>query len=165
MSGQLSHELEVNVPASDAWELYDRLGLAKLVVEDGSIVEKIEVIEGDGGIGTILKKALALFKEIQALYGFSVQREKFTKYDNEKRMKELEVMEGGYLDLGLTLFRVRFEIIEKNNDSCIIKSTIEYDIKEEVVANTSYVTTDLVAKIAEIAKKYLIKNKATKNAK
>nr|POE77075.1 s-norcoclaurine synthase [Quercus suber] len=143
MSGQLSHELEVNVPASDAWELYDRLGLAKLVVEDGSIVEKIEVIED----------------------GFSVQREKFTKYDNEKRMKELEVMEGGYLDLGLTLFRVRFEIIEKNNDSCIIKSTIEYDIKEEVVANTSYVTTDLVAKIAEIAKKYLIKNKATKNAK
>ena len=56
MSRQLSHELEVNVPASEAWELYGRLGLAKLLVEDGSIVEKIEVIEGDGGIGTILKK-------------------------------------------------------------------------------------------------------------
>ncbi|KAK7816681.1 hypothetical protein CFP56_043724 [Quercus suber] len=42
MSGQLSHELE-------AW-------VSKLLVEDGSIVEKIEVIEGDGGIGTILKK-------------------------------------------------------------------------------------------------------------
>ena len=93
-----------------------------------------------------------------------MQREKFTKYDNEKRMKELEVMEGGYLDLGLTLFRVRFEIIEKDNDSCIIKSTIEYDIKEETIANTSYVTTDLVAKIGEIAKNFLIKNKATKNA-
>ena len=79
-------------------------------------------------------------------------------------MKELEVLEGGYLDLGLTLFRVRFEIIEKDNDSCIIKSTIEYDIKEETIANTSYVTTDLVAKIGEIAKNYLIKNKATKNA-
>ncbi|KAK7816679.1 hypothetical protein CFP56_043727 [Quercus suber] len=42
-------------------------------------------------------------------HGFSVQREKFTKYDNEKCMKELEVMEGGYLDLGLTLFRVCFK--------------------------------------------------------
>ncbi|KAK7859405.1 s-norcoclaurine synthase 1 [Quercus suber] len=63
--------------------------------------------------------------------GFFVQREKFTKYDNEKRMKELEVMEGGYLDLGLSLFCVHFEIIEKDNDSCIIKSTIEYDVKEE----------------------------------
>ncbi|XP_065624684.1 norbelladine synthase [Quercus suber] len=160
MSGQLSHELEVNVPASEAWELYGRLGLAKLLVEDGSIVEKIEVIEGDGGIGTILK----IVSNELGSHGFSVQREKFTKYDNEKRMKELEVMEGGYLDLGLTLFRVRFEIIEKDNDSCIIKSTIEYDIKEEAVANTSNVTTDLVAKIGEIAKNYLIKNKATKNA-
>ena len=44
------------MPASEAWELYGRLGLAKLLVEDGSIVEKIEIIEGDGGIGTILKK-------------------------------------------------------------------------------------------------------------
>ena len=77
-------------------------------------------------------------------------------------MKELEVMEGGYLDLGLILFRVHFEIIKKDNDSCIIKSTIEYDIKEEAIANTSYITTDLVAKIGEIAKNYLIKNKATK---
>ncbi|KAK7816682.1 hypothetical protein CFP56_043723 [Quercus suber] len=63
--------------------------VSKLLVEDGSIVEKIEVIEGS--------------------HGFSVQREKFTKYDNEKCMKELEVMEGGYLDLGLTLFRVCFK--------------------------------------------------------
>ena len=78
-------------------------------------------------------------------------------------MKELEVMEGGYLDLGLTLFRVRFKVIEKDNDSCIIKSTIGYDVKEEAIANTSYVTTGLVAKIAEVAKNYLIKNKATKN--
>ena len=61
---------------------------------------------------------------------------------------KLEVMEEGYLDLGLALFRVRFEIIENDNDSCIIKSTIEYDVKEEAVANTSYVTTGLVAKIA-----------------
>ena len=78
-------------------------------------------------------------------------------------MKELEVLEGGYLDLGLTLFRVRFKVIEKDNDSYIIKSTIEYDVKEEAIANTSYVTTGLVAKIAEVAKNYLIKNKATKN--
>ena len=79
-------------------------------------------------------------------------------------MKEIEVIEGGYPDLGFTLFCVCFEIIEKDNDSCIIKSTIEYDVKEEAVANTSYVNTDLVAKIAEVAKNYLIKNKATENA-
>ncbi|XP_065633057.1 norbelladine synthase isoform X2 [Quercus suber] len=97
-------------------------------------------------------------------HGFTVHKEKFTKLDNEKRMKELEVIGEGYLDLGFTLFRVRFEIIEKDNDSCIIKSTIEYDVKEVAVANTSYANTDLVAKIAKVTKNYLIKNKATENA-
>jgi hypothetical protein len=53
MFGQLSHEVEVNVPASEAWELYGTLRLAKLVREELSVIEKM-VIEGDGGIGTIL---------------------------------------------------------------------------------------------------------------
>ncbi|KAM4076824.1 hypothetical protein ACJW30_12G094200 [Castanea mollissima] len=159
MFGQLSHKLEVNVPASEAWEIYGTLGLSKLLVEDGSAFEKIEILEGDGGSGTILKKTF-----MPGSHGFTVHKEKFTKLDNEKRVKELEVIEGGYLDLGFTLFRVRFEIIEKDNDSCIIKSTMEYDVKEEAVANISYPNTDLVAKIVEVAKDYLIKNKATENA-
>jgi hypothetical protein len=53
MFGQLSHEVEVNVPASEAWELYGTLRLAKLVREELSVIEKM-VIEGDGGIGTVL---------------------------------------------------------------------------------------------------------------
>ncbi|KAK4572232.1 hypothetical protein RGQ29_030600 [Quercus rubra] len=159
MFGQLSHKLEVNVPASEAWEIYGTLGISKLLVEDGSTFEKIEALEGNGGSGTILKKTF-----MPGSHGFTMYKEKFTKLDNEKRMKEIEVIEGGYLDLGFTLFRVHFEIIEKDNDSCIIKSTIEYDIKEEAVANTSYVNTDLVAKIVELVKNYLIKNKATENA-
>jgi len=55
MFGQLSHELEINVPASEAWELYGTLRLAKLLEEDGTVIQKFEVTEGDGGLGTILK--------------------------------------------------------------------------------------------------------------
>lgn len=55
MFGQLSHELEINVPASEAWELYGTLRLAKLLEEDGTLIQKFELTEGDGGIGTILK--------------------------------------------------------------------------------------------------------------
>ncbi|KAM4076823.1 hypothetical protein ACJW30_12G094100 [Castanea mollissima] len=129
MLGQLSHKLEVNMPASEAWEIYATLGISKLLVEDESAFEKIEVLEGDGGNGTILKKTF-----MPGSHGFTVQKEKFTKLDNEKHMKELEAIEGGYLDSGFTLFCVRFEIVEKDNDSCIIKSTIEYNVKEEAVA-------------------------------
>ena len=41
MFGQLSHEQEVNVPASEVWEIYGTLGISKLLVEDGSAFEKI----------------------------------------------------------------------------------------------------------------------------
>lgn len=89
--------------------------------------------------------------------------EKFTKVDNEKRVKEAEVIEGGYLELGFALYRVRFEIIEKGEDSCIIRSTIEHQVKEEAAANASYVSVEPLAKIAEVAKSYLIKNKSAKH--
>jgi hypothetical protein len=78
-------------------------------------------------------------------------------------LKEVQVIEGGYLDVGFTLYRVRFEIIEKGDDSCIIKTTIEYDIKEEeAAAIATYVNIEPLAKVAELAKAHLIKNKAAK---
>ncbi|KAL4595733.1 hypothetical protein ACB092_12G112600 [Castanea dentata] len=151
MFGQLSHELEVNVPASEAWEIYGTLGISKL----------LKAMEA--GVGLFSRKHLCQVTNLSMLTWFTVHKEKFTKLDNEKCMKEPEVIKVGYLDLGFTLFCVCVKIIENDNVSCIIKSTIEYDVKEEVVANTLYVNTDIVAKIAEVAKNYLIKNKATKN--
>ncbi|KAE8077492.1 hypothetical protein FH972_016052 [Carpinus fangiana] len=160
MVGQLSHEVEVNVAASEAWELYGTLRLAKLVKEElSTLLEKTETIQGDGGVGTIFKLTFPL-----GTPGFTSYSEKFTKVDHEKRLKEVEVIEGGYLDLGFTLYRFRFEIIEKGNDSCIIKSTIEFDVKEEAAANVSYATIEPLAKVAELVKTHLIKNKAAKDA-
>lgn len=55
MKGQVSHELEVNVPACKAWEIYSTLKLANLVVKKlPHLIGKIEV-HGDGGVGTVLK--------------------------------------------------------------------------------------------------------------
>ncbi|KAG2708884.1 hypothetical protein I3760_05G213000 [Carya illinoinensis] len=157
MVGKLSHEIEVlNVPASEAWELYGTLRLGKLIVEEAfpGVIEKIEKIEGDGEAGTIVKIIPA------GTTGSKAYREKFTKVDNEKRLKELEVIEGAYLEMGFTFYRVSFEIVEKGNDSCIIKTTVEYDVKEEAAANASNVVSiEPFAKVAEAAKNHLLKNK------
>lgn len=67
------------------------------------------------------------------------------------------------MDFGFTLFRVRFEVIEKGEDSSIIKSTIEYEAKE--AANVSLVSIDPLANIVQVAKNYLGRNKAAKDAK
>ena len=92
--------------------------------------------------------------------GLTGYKEKFTKIDNEARIKEAEVIEGGYLDLGFSHYLVRFEITEKANDSCIIKTTIEYQVKEEAAANASLVSIEPLANVVLLAQKELTKPKA-----
>ena len=52
----LTDELEVNVPASEVWELYRHLGISKLSAEQlKNVIQSIQVLEGDGRVGTVLK--------------------------------------------------------------------------------------------------------------
>nr|GLL42806.1 S-norcoclaurine synthase 1-like [Ipomoea trifida] len=149
--GAVSDEMEVKAPAAEAWKVYSTLQLAKLVVEmRPDLVEKFEVIEGDGGVGTILKLSFPASTPV-----FTYSKEKFTVVDDEKRVKEAEVIEGGYLNLGFTLFRVRFEIIEKDETTCITKTTIEYEVKEESAANASFVSTQTFVEIMNAVATYL----------
>ncbi|XP_059669773.1 norbelladine synthase-like [Cornus florida] len=154
MFGTVSEEMEVKVSATEAWKVYGTLQLAKLVDKElTDVVHKLEIIHGDGGVGTILKVTFPPGTPL------SSYKEKFTKMDEEKRLKEAEVIEGGYLDLGFTLYRSRFEVIEKSKNSCITKGTIEYEIKEEAAANASIVSIQTMVKAMEIAANFLTKNK------
>lgn len=59
MKGNLTHELEVSLPADEVWEVYGSLRLAELVVELlPNIISKVVVEEGDGGAGTVLHLTL-----------------------------------------------------------------------------------------------------------
>lgn len=87
-------------------------------------------------------------------------KERFAKVDNENRIKIAEMVEGGYLDLGFTLYRFRFEIIEKNEESCIVKSSIQYELKEEAASNASLATVEPLKEVAQAAKHYFL-NKST----
>ncbi|KAJ7982648.1 S-norcoclaurine synthase-like [Quillaja saponaria] len=154
--GQVTHELELNVPASHAWGLYGTLRLPKLIEEGFSnVIQRIEV-EGDGGVGTVLN---VIYQPGTGPTNNNKEIRKFTIIDNEKRIKEAETISGGYLELGFTLYRIRFEIIEKGSDSSIIKNVIEYELKPEAEANASLVSTQTVAGIAELAKKLLNETK------
>ncbi|KAK2969022.1 hypothetical protein RJ640_007887 [Escallonia rubra] len=149
MHGTLSTELEVNVPAHEAWELYGTLHLTDVT----HFFEKIEVLGGDGAVGTILKFTLP-----EGATAFSTYEEKYTKVDNKKMIKEAEIIEGGYLDLGFTMYRTRFEIIKKSKTSCVTKTTIEYDVKEEDVANFTHVSILPMISIMKDAAAYLLAN-------
>ncbi|KAK6926182.1 Bet v I/Major latex protein [Dillenia turbinata] len=156
MLGQLSSELKISAEASQVWEIISTLKLAKLVVEEiPDVVTKFDVVEGDGGVGTVLKLYLSPDGP-----GFSSYSEKFTKVDHEKLVKETEVVEGGVLDIGFTKYLIRFEVIDKGEGSCIWKSTIEYEMKEEFAANASLVSIKPLESIMETVEKWLTNHKA-----
>ncbi|PRQ60723.1 putative (S)-norcoclaurine synthase [Rosa chinensis] len=94
VSGQVSHELQVDVSASQAWHLYGTLALARFVEHTlTDVIDKIEVEQGDGELGTILEVTFA-----PGLRGPGWHKEKFTMVDNEKQVKEVHVIEDGYLE-------------------------------------------------------------------
>lgn len=56
IKGQLSHELEVSVPAAVVWETYgSTLHLNKLTVKLlPNVARDLQVMEGNGGVGTLV---------------------------------------------------------------------------------------------------------------
>ncbi|XP_042047896.1 norbelladine synthase-like [Salvia splendens] len=157
MYGTISDEKTVDVPATEAWKLYSTLQLAKVVEEAlPGLISRIDVVQGDGGAGTILELVFPPGME----GGLKSYKEKFTVVDHEKRVKETEVVEGGYLDLGFTMYRVRFEVIEVegNEKQCITRSTIEYELKEEAAANVALVSIQPLTAIMQLSAQYLLRN-------
>ncbi|RRT35809.1 hypothetical protein BHE74_00043185 [Ensete ventricosum] len=155
MKGTLCHELEVGLPAGELWEVYGTLRLAQLVVElVPHVLQKVDIVEGDGGVGTVLHLTFP------AGDGPQYYKEKYVKVDDENRVKEATVVEGGYLEIGFLSFLVRLEIIDKEEGvSSIIRSTIEYEVDEEHAGNASIVNTAAVAAIAEAVSGHLMKEK------
>ena len=94
--------------------------------------------------------------------GFTYFIEKFTKVDNENKIKETEMLEGAFLDMGFNFYRVKMEVKENPKDetgsSCIVKFTIEYDVKEEFAANASFVTMELLTGVMNVVNEHLLKS-------
>ncbi|KAL2249148.1 S-norcoclaurine synthase 2-like [Sesamum indicum] len=157
MEGRVLEEIEVKVPASEAWKLCGSLLLAKIVGERlPNLFSKAEAIEGDGSAGTILHVFFA-----PGTAGPPWYKEKFTVVDNERRVKEAEVVEGGFLDLGFTLYRVRLEVIEKEEEECVVRATIEYKLKEEAAGNADLVSIQPLVAMMQVAADYLTNNYTT----
>ncbi|XP_076913141.1 norbelladine synthase-like [Bidens hawaiensis] len=175
--GSLTEEAEVKVPASKAWALYGTLDLGKLIV--GKLLEAVlnSPLSPRQIMGAIkIMSQLDLEKNVTKMdsfysltayllrtrLGFPNYKEKFTKVDNENMIKETEVVEGGFLDIGFTLYRIRFEIKENPNDatgsSCIQKLTIEYEVKEEFAANATLITNEPLLNLISVASEHLLKS-------
>ncbi|KAI3975141.1 hypothetical protein MKX01_038469 [Papaver californicum] len=101
--------------------------------------EKLEILEGDGGIGTVL---LIVYPEGSVPL---TNEEKFVTMDDCKRLKQILQTKGGYLDMG----------------NVVIIHVVEYKAPEEVAAKVSSIIS--VEGLLLMAK-HVLKPKASSNA-
>uniref|UniRef100_A0A0D3FZL2 Bet v I/Major latex protein domain-containing protein n=1 Tax=Oryza barthii TaxID=65489 RepID=A0A0D3FZL2_9ORYZ len=144
MKGSVCHELETGLPAAEVWEVYGGFLVAQLLPQlVPEVFSKVELVEGDGGVGSVL----------HVVFAPEFMKEKFIKIDNENYIKEAEVIEGGFLDQGFKKYVVRIEIIGKTDNSSVLRSTIEFEAED--ASKASSVSTGGLAAIAEAVTKYM----------
>ncbi|XP_021283381.1 S-norcoclaurine synthase 2-like [Herrania umbratica] len=159
MRGYLSQDTLVEVPAVVLWDVYRSLQLGKLASELlRDFVSKVEFVKGDGGAGTIVKITFP-----PGTPGPGYMTELFTNIDDEIRLKEAEIIEGGFNSVGFDLYRICSQIIEKDAESSIVRSSIEYEIDDKLEEIASQVTTKPLEIMAEVVGKYLKEKRSSTN--
>ncbi|KAL0382540.1 UNVERIFIED_CONTAM: hypothetical protein Scaly_0541300 [Sesamum calycinum] len=154
MMGRVWEEMEVKVPASEAWKLYGSLLLTKVVVEVlPHHFNRIEVVEGDGSAGTILH----IFLDpggAEVIQG---------EVDGGGRR---ETSEGGGVGGGRVLGSGVYGLQDAGGgdreggkgEECIVRGTIEYELKEEAAGNAALVSTEPLRALMQATADYLTKN-------
>ncbi|KAF6151697.1 hypothetical protein GIB67_001980 [Kingdonia uniflora] len=157
MRGYVSSELTVGAPAADVWAVYSSPELPKLIVRLTDVFKKIDILEGDGHVGTVLHITLAGSDEPLTW------NEKFMTIDHEKRLKVVQQIKGGYLDLGFTLYQDIFKIIDKGPNSCIIKSSSKFEVDDKFEANAALIDADSNQGMAKAIAKFVLQSKSKKH--
>ncbi|KAI3965764.1 hypothetical protein MKX01_010721 [Papaver californicum] len=155
MRYELINEFDVNASADEVWKVYSSHNLPKLIVDllPGTF-ERIDFVEGNGGVGTVLRIVYPP-GSVPLTY-----KEKFVTIDNSKRLKEVQQVEGGYLDMGVTFYMDSFQIVEKVGcHSCTIKSITKYEINDDELAKkiSPLISVDSLVNMARAISKYVLK--------
>ncbi|KAI3898891.1 hypothetical protein MKW92_031907 [Papaver armeniacum] len=159
MKKVIRYDREVPTSADSVWAVYGSPDIPRLLrdVLLPDVFEKLDVIEGNGGVGTVLE--VALHPGVVA----RSYKEKFETIDHEKRLMEVSVIEGGFLDMGCTSYLNKIHVVEKTSKSCVIKSSIIYEVKEECADEMSkLITTIQLESMADVISKYVLNKSVPK---
>ncbi|KAM1808057.1 hypothetical protein ACFX11_030987 [Malus domestica] len=119
-----------------------------------SIVRSIDVIEGDGGLGSVLLFNLATY----SVESNRVQTEKIVELDESQYRYALQVVKGPALTLrnfsALTSF---FQLRKMGEQETLVDMKVEYETEKEE-ANSGEIAMQPVTSYIQLLEKYLLES-------
>ncbi|GAU45851.1 hypothetical protein TSUD_371470 [Trifolium subterraneum] len=92
-----------------------------------NIVKDVQLIEGDGGVGTVL-----IFNFLPGISPVNYQRELITEFDEVSHEIGLQVVEGGYLNQGLSYYKTTFQFSAITENKTLVNVKISYDHESDI---------------------------------
>lgn len=162
-SGNLVSDMKVNLPADEVWDVYRSKDFGDLLLKLlPGYFKAIDVVTGDGGVGSIIKVTLqpglssqpcVLLKKMlvritsthsviklrnfSSVSGTSSWLDQIVELDDKTMTRILHRVQGGHLDNGFTLFDAGYRVVKKEKNSCVIKAITSFQIRADSLANAS----------------------------
>ncbi|KAK6934311.1 Bet v I/Major latex protein [Dillenia turbinata] len=122
MSKEAAAQAKVGVDIGTLWKAFSedlKLLLPKVVP---NFIKDAEVVEGDGGPGTVF-----LFSFSTDASTVRFQKEKIVDFDETLHQIGLEVIEGGPLNHGFTLYKTVFRLTKTGEQETLIDVKVVYE--------------------------------------
>ncbi|KAE9592931.1 hypothetical protein Lal_00028720 [Lupinus albus] len=148
---ELNTKAELNVRLKTLWEVMSKgLLITQKVIPH--IVKDVKVIEGDGGIGTILH-----FTFNPDVSSISYQKEKIVNLDENTHEIGLQVIEGGHLNQGFSYYKTSFQLSAIGEIQTLVSVKISYDYEPNSEESThSMKTSDFMLSYLRCLEKYIL---------
>ncbi|TKY66570.1 Phytohormone-binding protein [Spatholobus suberectus] len=127
MIKEFNTQTEVSVRLEALWAALSKDIMTIVPKVLPNIVKDVQLIEGDGGVGTIL-----IFNFLSGVSLLSYQKEKITELDEISHEIGLQVIEGGYLNQGLSYYKTSFQLSAIAEHKTSVNVKISYDHESDI---------------------------------
>ncbi|KAF7822762.1 phytohormone-binding protein-like [Senna tora] len=156
MRKEVNTQTEASVGMEILWQALSKDLKAVVPKVLPHIVKDVQVIEGDGGSGTIL---LFTFLPDSGLSGGSYQKERISEVDGDSHEIGLEVIEGGYLNQGFSYYKTSFQLSAIGEAKTVVNIKVSYESEMEETSKQMK-TAESTLLFIRCLEKYLLDNNA-----
>ncbi|KAK7405194.1 hypothetical protein VNO78_06393 [Psophocarpus tetragonolobus] len=131
MMKELNGKIEVSIGLEALWQAWAKDMIVTIPKVMPNVVKDVKVIEGDGGVGSIL-----LFTFFSDMTPISSKKETITDLDENSHEFGYQVLEGGYLENGYSCYKINFKLSAIEEHKTLINVKITYDCKSDIEEST-----------------------------